>query len=79
MSTKNVRVSSEAWEYLRWAKFNLRAESYSQTIKLMYVKIEKTRSKRMEKFLATFDPSKHQVKFKTPGDDKPAPPLQNTG
>lgn len=67
----NVKISSRAWEILRWAKAELNAKSYSDTI----IDMEKRLSKISQKeILQTFDDEKHSIKAKIPGkstDTKP--------
>lgn len=66
-NAQNVKVSSRAWELLRWAKFELDAKSYSEVIVSLNEKIQ-NRSKRLKKTLEHFDEKRHRIKTKTPED-----------
>ncbi|MFX0183389.1 MAG: hypothetical protein ACFE95_09945 [Candidatus Hodarchaeota archaeon] len=68
-NAQNVKISSKAWELLRWAKFELDAKSYSEVIVSLNEKIQ-NRSKRLEKTLEDFDEKRHRIKTKTPEDVK---------
>lgn len=66
--TRNIRISSQAWESLRWAKFKLHTKSYSETIIKMDNKLVKNRAKMLEKSLAE-DFNKEIHKVKVPKDE----------
>ena len=69
--TRNIRISSQAWESLRWAKFKLQTKSYSETIIKMDNKIVKNRAQMLEKSLAEdFNEETHRVKVKVPKDEE---------
>ena len=68
-SAQNIKISSRAWELLRWAKFELDAKSYSDVIVLLNKKIQ-NRSKSMKKALKNFDEGRHRIKVKTPKNDE---------
>ncbi|MFX1511431.1 MAG: hypothetical protein ACFFCQ_02485 [Promethearchaeota archaeon] len=66
---QNIKISSKAWELLRWAKFKQEAKSYSDTILQMDKKIAKSRTGRLKKSLEEFDEERHRIKVKTPKDE----------
>jgi len=66
-TAQNIKISSKAWELLRWAKFELNEKSYSDTILILNNTIQ-NRSKRLEKTLKQFDKDRHRIKTKTPAD-----------
>ncbi len=68
-NAQNIKISSRAWELLRWAKFELDARSYSEGIVLLNKKIQ-NRSKSLKKALESFDEKRHRIKVKTPEDVK---------
>jgi predicted CopG family antitoxin len=68
-SAQNIKISSKAWELLRWAKFELDSKSYSDVIVSLNEKIQ-NRLKRLEKTLENFDEKRHRIKTKTPEDVK---------
>jgi predicted CopG family antitoxin len=68
-NAQNVKISSRAWELLRWAKFELESKSYSDVIASLNKEIQ-NRSKRLEKTLENFDEERHRIKTKTPEDVK---------
>jgi predicted CopG family antitoxin len=73
-NAQNVKISSRAWELLRWAKFELDAKSYSEVIVSLNEKIQ-NRSKRLKKTLEHFNEKRHRIKTKTPEDMKNSIPL----
>jgi hypothetical protein len=66
---QNIKISSRAWELLRWAKFELDAKSYSDVIKIMNKNINNP-SKKLQKTLSSFDEKRHRIKTKLPEDPK---------
>jgi hypothetical protein len=71
-NAQNIKISAQAWELLRKAKYNLKSEgvkSYSETIRLMDEKISSNRHNRLKASLKKFDESRHRVKAKEPDDD----------
>ncbi|MFX0052789.1 MAG: hypothetical protein ACFFAJ_15520 [Candidatus Hodarchaeota archaeon] len=68
---QNVKISSRAWELLRWAKIELDAKSYSDVIISLDEKIQ-NRSKRLRKTLEQFDETRHRIQTKTPKDQPDA-------
>jgi predicted CopG family antitoxin len=70
-TAQNIKISSRAWELLRWAKFQLNSKSYSEVIIELDKKIQ-YQPHRLKKSLQNFDEEKHRIKVKTPGD-KPVP------
>ena len=44
----NIRISSDAWNLLRRAKFELKTKSYSETIENLNSKFGKSRNERLE-------------------------------
>ncbi|NHJ02900.1 MAG: hypothetical protein EAX86_12255 [Candidatus Heimdallarchaeota archaeon] len=73
---QNIKISSSAWELLRWAKYELEVRSYSDVIIALYQKIElKHLSKTLRQSLKDFDETRHRIKIKTPEDKTEAPYL----
>lgn len=63
--TFNIRISSRAWEILRWAKYELNTKSYSESLNIMNDRI-KNRSEKLIKAVQNFDYSLHIIKSKVP-------------
>ncbi len=66
---QNVKISSKAWEMLRWAKFELKEKSYSEVL----LKLDATiydRTKSLESALKGYDEGRHRIESKIPGEDK---------
>ena len=63
--TFNIRISSRAWEILRWAKYELNTKSYSDSLNIMNDHI-KNRSEKLIKAVQNFDTSLHTIKSKVP-------------
>ncbi len=66
---QNIKISSRAWELLRWAKFKLSTKSYGDAIVQMDKRIAKNRSGRLKESLQEFDEERHRIKIKTPKDE----------
>ncbi|MFX0208742.1 MAG: hypothetical protein ACFFDT_22360 [Candidatus Hodarchaeota archaeon] len=66
---QNIKISSRAWELLRWAKFKLSTKSYGDAIVQMDERIAKSRSGRLKESLQEFDEEKHRIKVKIPEDE----------
>ena len=63
--TFNIRISSRAWEILRWAKYELNTKSYIDSLNIMNDHI-KNRSEKLIKAVQNFDTSLHTIKSKVP-------------
>jgi predicted CopG family antitoxin len=66
---QNVKISSKAWEMLRWAKFELNDKSYSDVLVKLNGTIQ-NREKSLQKALKGFDESRHRIESKIPGENK---------
>ncbi len=64
---QNIKISSKAWELLRWAKFELNEKSYSDAIIFLNNSL-KNPSKSLKKTLKSFDVHRHRIKTKTPDE-----------
>lgn len=64
---QNVKISSKAWELLRWAKFELNERSYSDAIILLNKSLHNP-SNCLQKTLKHFDIHRHRIKTKTPDE-----------
>ncbi len=64
---QNIKISSKAWELLRWGKFELNEKSYSDAIIFLNNSI-KNPSKSLKKTLQSFDVHRHRIKTKTPDE-----------
>ncbi len=66
---QNVKISSKAWEMLRWAKFELTEKSYSDVL----IKLDGTIQNRvhsLQEELKEFDEGRHRIEMKIPGEGK---------
>ncbi len=66
---QNVKISSKAWEMLRWAKFELKEKSYSDVLLKLDGKIQNS-SQTLENELTNFDEKRHRIESKNPGENK---------
>ena len=66
---QNVKISSKAWEMLRWAKFELNEKSYSEVLIKLDGKIQ-NRAQSLQKALERFDENRHRIESKIPGESK---------
>jgi predicted CopG family antitoxin len=67
---KNIRISADAWNYLRRAKFELKTKSYSETIEKLKGNVGKSLKQKLETRLNQqgFDEDRHRVNVKFPED-----------
>ncbi len=68
---QNTKISSKAWEFLRWAKFELNEKTYSRTILALHKRIQDP-SRSLQNTLKHFDKNRHRIDAKTP-DISPKP------
>ena len=68
---QNVKISSKAWEMLRWAKFELTEKSYSDVLIKLDGTIQNS-AHSLQKTLEGFDEERHRIEAKVPGEDKVA-------
>jgi hypothetical protein len=64
---QNVKISSKAWELLRWAKFELTEKSYIDAIILLNKSL-KNPNKSLKKTLKSFNIYRRRIKTKTPDE-----------
>jgi predicted CopG family antitoxin len=66
---QNVKISSKAWEMLRWAKFELNEKSYSDVLINLDGMVQNS-AQSLQKTLKGFDESRHRIESKIPGELK---------
>jgi predicted CopG family antitoxin len=64
---QNVKISSKAWEMLRWAKFELNEKSYSDVLIKLDGMIQ-NRAQSLLNALKEFDENRHRIESKIPGE-----------
>jgi predicted CopG family antitoxin len=65
---QNIKISSKAWEMLRWAKFDLNEKSYSDVLIKLDAMIQNS-AQSLKKALTGFDENRHRIESKIPGED----------
>ena len=66
---QNIKISSKAWEMLRWAKLELNVRSYSDVLIQLDSAIQ-NRAKSLQNVLKEFDETRHRIEAKVPGEIK---------
>jgi len=65
---QNIKISTRAWDLLRWAKMDLKAKTYSDVVIKLDQSLQST-YQLVQRSLENFKEDRHRMSVKVPEDD----------